>query len=131
MPNPNKADGTEWESKVVKDLTDIFGVADRHPQRGVAGEPDVWGCFPAPGSPGVYDTVEFVAWRRRIGKKSDGRRSSVKVAAMDYDEFMRLLSIAHGPTGAVSVQVQCKSTQSGSVTTWLTNLRKAVKQIWG
>ena len=119
MANKNKSQGTAWEREVVKFLKDSGYKADRHPLRGVAGEPDAWVHHPSSITP-----INVVAWKKYSGKGK--RRKADKVAVLDWHQFeyLMMMNTEH------SFQIQCKATERLNVVDTLNKLKKAVKQIW-
>lgn len=113
------AQGTRWESRIRDNVRAIGRAAMRLPKTGKKNEPDLV----------IYPDDDLdayrlaVAWERWRGKKREGRRSATRMFIVDEETFYEMLDFY--PYGWY---VQCKSTQAGSVSTWLEGLRERINE---
>ncbi len=103
---------TKWESRVVNGALDSERESMRLPKTGKKHEPDliIYGKKMRPA----------VAWERWVGKKSEKRRRAVRMVTITEDHFKELLD--KDADHEYGYYVQCKSTQAGSLSTWLEGL---------
>lgn len=119
MANPPVEQSTRWETRIVKGAIDAGrSTATRLPKTGIKHEPDVL-------IPGKHRRPA-VAWERWEGKKKDGRRRAVRMVTITETHFYELLALDKEHT--FGYYVQNKSTQSGSLSNWLTGLADWVKE---
>lgn len=110
MANPPVQQSTRWESRIVAGAQAAGREhATRLPKTGIKHEPDVL-------IPGRHK-LPAVAWERWIGKKKEGRRRAVRMVAIPEEAFNKLLD--NDTDHEYGWYVQCKSTQSGSLSSWL------------
>lgn len=128
MSNPNGQAGARWEAEVRSRLQGSEGwLADRHPKRGVKGEPDIWATVPHPPPGGAFPVL---AWKRLTRNEAGARRRTPDgvraVAVLEWESLVRLWEEAGRPP----LQVQCKAAQQINVTRVLGRLISALKEIW-
>ena len=117
------AQGTRWESQIVKDLHDVGLSARRTAKAGQKGEADVVGNkFGGTNFPRTF-TVHVVAWKRLTSNAGGKRRSKMgegKVAVIPWDQFVEL---SRASSRDLDIIIQAKATQALSVTVVLKELR--------
>jgi hypothetical protein len=116
--------GTRWESRIVNRLILKGREAMRLPKTGKKNEPDIL-VIPKAGMIDA-DTSAFrlaVAWERWNGKKKDGRRRATRMFAIPEETFYELLDRSE-----FGWYIQAKSTQAGSLSTWLEGLAERIEQ---
>jgi hypothetical protein len=115
-----KAQGTQWESELVRRIQDAGLVAGRHAEGGTTDVADVWIGSPVPEGP----DMTVLAWKRLTGdgdrRTPDGERDVVVLRTYD---FLRLVEMARIP---FAVHVECKATQALNVTRVLYRARGKV-----
>lgn len=116
--NKPKAQGTAWESALVRQAQDAGLMAGRFPEGGLWDAGDVW-IYDTPTHDG--DDVAVVAWSRLVKSETsrriaDGVRS---VVVIDTADFLKLC--AGEDLGFV---VECKSTERLNVTRELANAKR-------
>ena len=114
-----KAQGTQWESELVRRLQDAGLVAGRHAEGGSSDVADVWIGSPVP----EVGDITVVAWKRLTGdgtrRTPDGERD---VIVLRTDDFLRMIDYRGSPV----VHVECKATQALNVTRVLYRARGKV-----
>jgi hypothetical protein len=115
-----KAQGTQWESELVRRIQDAGLVAGRHAEGGSSDVADVWIGSPVP----EVGDITVVAWKRLTGdgtrRTPDGERD---VVVMRTDDFLRMYDRG---LGSPVVHVECKATQALNVTRVLFRARGKV-----
>lgn len=127
MTNPQ---GTQWESEIVNRANDAGLHADRYPKRGQGHEPDLW--VGAGDSRRADELVPVLAWKRLVGKKSQGRRKpdgERDVVVLRYEDFLMMASLIdeHSPT-TCRYEVQAKWKTNVNVTRVLSGLVNWMKE---
>lgn len=107
-----KAQGTVWESLLVRKAQDAGLRSSRLPEGGSWDAGDVW----INDLPGGGEDIAIVAWSRLV-KNGDGRRTADgarSVVVMSTDSFLRLAAlVADRDIGFV---VECKASERLNVT---------------
>ena len=118
-----KAQGTQWESELVRRAQDAGLVAGRHAEGGSSDVADVWIGSPTPET----GDITVLAWKRLTGegtrRSPDGERD---VVVMRTEDFLRLLDESLLTRRDVAVHVECKATQALNVTRVLYRARGKV-----
>ena len=111
VANPNKAQGTELERHVRDTAKSLSILAMRMEEGGSKDANDVWLCTPP-----NEDTLTALVWKRYIGKKSDGRRTTQTVVVISEEDWWKIVDKLGYD---VSWLIECKATQQLSVTATL------------
>ena len=119
--NKPKAQGTAWETALVRQCQTAGLLSDRMPEGGMNDAGDVWiGDTPFPSG----DDIAVVAWHRLVDtgntrRSPDGETNVVVIA---LDDFLKLA----GPATemGISFVVECKATERLNVTRELHNARR-------
>ena len=119
--NPQKNQGTAWESEAVKRAQDRGYIARRIAEGGSKDKGDVF--IQGYGSEG---TLVAVLWKRLVNsggrrRKPDGEK---EVVILSYDDFLDLLMGGPMP----DVVLECKATQTLNVTRVLGKARRKALQ---
>ena len=123
MANKNKNQGTWWETFNEKAFQAAGRFARRLQEGGIGDEGDVY----VEGHYGDEDELPKVAlaWRRFIKKPGAKRRSTRHVVILDHDLFVEMVSQLR-----YSWVIECKATESLSVTTALAKAEAKVEKNW-
>lgn len=122
-----KAQGTRWETEIVKRAKAIGMYARRLPLQGVKGEPDVEVEAPE----GYMRTIGVLFWKRLTPSKGGQRRSpdgAADVVVLTVDDFLWLYELAtlSEAAQAPKLLVQAKATERLNVTRILGDLKEAI-----
>ena len=117
-----KAQGTRWETELVRRAHDRGLMADRIAEGGLNDRGDVWLVNP-PGD--TSNTHVAVAWKRLTGSSAhrspDGIRDGVFIPT---DQFLELI-VAHSYINSdIGWIVECKATQTLNVTRTLAKAQR-------
>lgn len=125
----SKAQGTRWETKIVKAAKAQGLDASRLPLQGQKNEPDV---EIAPNH-GWSETFVALFWKRLTPSKGGQRRSPDgvgEVVVMEMDQFLHLYELAtmNEATDTPRLLVQAKAKQTCNVTRELAGLKEAIEE---
>lgn len=120
--------GPAWEQRIVKDMNEDGWTAKRIDKSGDSRAPaDIQvgqPYIPVRGR-GTIRPWLFLVWKRYLGNKAEGRRTTQTVVVMDYDQWRNLLAMA----GLHSFYIEAKASQSESVTAVMAKARKKVEEL--
>lgn len=134
MVNKNKAQGTGYESKLVKQFRALeqYGVeSDRYPLKGIKGEPDLYVKFGWPSERrNLSLRIPVLVWHRIVNtgegpRKPDGERDVVVLSLVD---FLALLEAVDEEVAA-RIEVQAKACERLNVTRVLADLRQSLNYV--
>lgn len=121
--NRPKAQGTAWESELVRRAQDHGLVAGRHAEGGSGDVADIWIGDPTPET----GDLTVVAWKRLTGdgprRTPDGERD---VVVIRLDDFLNLIGSVTTTRWNGAVHVECKARQTLNVTRTLFKARGKV-----
>ena len=109
--------GTRFESRMRRLAVGRGRIAARTAKTGKKHEPDL-----------VIAGTEMrpaVAWEKWVGRKGQGRRRAVRMVAIPEYHYGELLAL--DTEHRYGYYVQCKSTQAGSLHTWLEGLIERIE----
>ncbi len=112
------AQGTRWESRIVKGAESSGRKARRLAKTGVKNEADVR----IPG----FNMRPAIAWERWVGRKSKGKRRAVRMVAVTEEHYYELL--ARDERAEYGYWIQCKSTQSLSMSATMEGLETWIQK---
>lgn len=108
----SKAQGTVWESLLVRKAQDAGLRSSRLPEGGTWDAGDIW----INDIPGGGEDIAILAWSRLV-KNGDGRRvadGARSVVVMSTDSFLRLAGLAANRD--IGFVVECKAAERLNVT---------------
>ena len=118
----SKAQGTRWETELVRRAHDMGLMAARLAEGGSNDKGDVWLINP-PGD--ASNTHVAVAWKRLVGdsahRSPDGIRDGVFIPTEAFLELITAHSISNPDIGWV---VECKATQTLNLTRTLAKAQR-------
>ena len=112
------AQGTRWESRIVKGAGTSGRKARRLAKTGVKNEADV--------AIAGINKRPAIAWERWVGKKSKGKRRAVRMVAITEEHFYELLKVQKVPV--YGYWIQCKSTQALSLSATMKGLETWIEE---
>ena len=112
------AQGTRWESRIVKGAGTSGRKARRLAKTGVKNEADV----KIPGT----NMRPAVAWERWVGKKGKGKRRAIRMVAITEAHYYELLT--RDERAEYGYWIQCKSTQALSLSATMIGLETWIEE---